>query len=914
MTDVFGSTKLTSDPQGVGPPQKWFVQGGTTTPFAYEFGLKGEYGAPTDLSGEVPQVYATWINGLTPGRYYVRAWVFRYVQTALDGSIFQEYYFDITPNEWAGDVTLPLDLRLSSWVNKTVYFHDTSNTITTSPVHSGAGFLWGNLMGADGHVYAHNVTNLGYDDLYYSCAYDSNSNGRQDRNQKTFGTYTSIYTGVQYVGSGETGAPSMSCAGDSNQLNRAHTNADSLASGKAAIQFFGFNDTWGGEDYGIPSGTYTPNVATDGYYSPSPEQQVSVTLSGNPTSISDHLFLAPGFNVTVTSIDWERPSVARPWIWSGCQDAGANGLANGNGNAAHSNADKDSGCTGSEIDLGFYPVVNGTAGNIYDTIGDTSSYFYLPSSIPSTQLYQGPEGTDCLLGKSPAYTCTEMDGGGRNVLQYYQISHGVFYGDSARYAFVGGQTAGKNGFTTASKLLVDSMFNQKRVVWPLYFNQGQYDLAAYTYGYIQDQTFTAYAQNGQVADMRVNLLIGVNLTLDILFKKESIITGTPFNMSARVRFFNDQSQMVAEWMSSEGTYVDRSGHAIAANGALPVGGSGFTTPSDPLYPFTDQAGYQKPASGLQGYNFVPGNTTLLNVLTAGLPQQPPAGKFLSNEYFSDPLQGGGGTFGDCDFNLYCYPAAHAQYPFPNTGITGAPDYTGGWTAEVDFVPWYANNTGIQAFVGQSGATSVVGTGPYPAYYPPIQGLLMGESYHIVPGTTATSGISLTEDTATNTYVSPPGSSFVGHSMAANHLGPYSQEGVWQISNAHLSGEASGIFEVDLNGLVSGNALAFTWANEFRPLSWASVSVVGASGASFNFYTYDGIYEAYLPPGTYKFTISSPSYAAQTFSVVISPGQAGVGQNVYMQQNNVPVPEFSGVAVVAFSALAASVYLLRRRRK
>ena len=74
--------------------------------------MKGEYGAPRDLDGEVPQVYATWVNGLTPGRYYVRAWTFRYVQTALDGSTFQEYYFDVTPNEWAGDVTLPLDLRL----------------------------------------------------------------------------------------------------------------------------------------------------------------------------------------------------------------------------------------------------------------------------------------------------------------------------------------------------------------------------------------------------------------------------------------------------------------------------------------------------------------------------------------------------------------------------------------------------------------------------------------------------------------------------------------------------------------------------------------------------------------------------------------------------------------------------------
>ncbi len=39
----------TSDPEGVGPPQNWFVQGGTTTPFHFEFGVKGEYGAPRDL-------------------------------------------------------------------------------------------------------------------------------------------------------------------------------------------------------------------------------------------------------------------------------------------------------------------------------------------------------------------------------------------------------------------------------------------------------------------------------------------------------------------------------------------------------------------------------------------------------------------------------------------------------------------------------------------------------------------------------------------------------------------------------------------------------------------------------------------------------------------------------------------------
>ena len=70
----------------------------------------------------------------------------------------------------------------------------------------------------------------------------------------------------------------------------------------------------------------------------------------------------------------------------------------------------------------------------------------------------------------------------------------------------------------------------------------------------------------------------------------------------------------------------------------------------------------------------------------------------------------------------------------------------------------------------------------------------------------------------------------------------------RLRGAHNSGEASAIQEVDLNGLVSGNALAFTWSNEFRPLSWGTLTVTGAGlpSTGLNFYTYDGIYEAYLP--------------------------------------------------------------------
>ena len=337
----------------------------------------------------------------------------------------------------------------------------------------------------------------------------------------------------------------------------------------------------------------------------------------------------------------------------------------------------------------------------------------------------------------------------------------------------------------------------------------------------------------------------------------------------------------------ECTSTSTNGRAAAADGTLfanPTGGPFQTTVDNTgRYNCFDN----QPGSGRYS-NFLPGGVIQFHVNMAGRPMffNPFEGTYSLDPVFgaSDPTENGG-----------YYPSTGTM----NAGILGSPDYTGGWTAEVDFVRLYANNTGP---VLSSGSTT-------PNYYPPVSGLLMGESYHIIPGTTASSGISLTEDGALKpVYISP------AHSMAPNHLGPYSQEGVWQISNAHLSGEASAIFEVDTNGLITGNAFAFAWNNEFRTTSWSLVNVVGASGASWNFYTYDGIYQAYLAPGTYTFTISSPGYTSQSFSVVVTNGQSGGGQNQYLQQSNVPVPEFSAIGIVAFSALAASLYLLRRRRR
>jgi hypothetical protein len=933
--------RMTQDPMGVGPPQHWFVQGGTTNPFHFEFGVKGEYGAPRDLDGMVPQVYATWVNGLTPGRYYARAWTFRYVQSALDGSTFQEYYFDVTPNEWAGDVTLPIDLRLSSWVNKTVHFHDVINGITEDPIDTGAGVMSGVLVDANGIVWSYNQTLLGYQGLY------------------SFGARSGFGANAFFV---------PSTGRNRNDLDKAKLNAHAIETGRANIQFWGWNDTWGGENYGIPSGTYTPHVYVLGYIEQGAAEQVSVTLSGNPTSISDHVYRGTGLNVTVYSIDWERPRVSRNWVWgqwgdglgpdttgyatgpctftdgtvcSGQQPypwgAGftASGLAH---NPPFGNAcgiGSGPGCmVGQEIDLGIYQ--NGT---LMDFIGDQPSN--LQDTVLSSCLFQNDTASwvqMCGGGWNPQY----FDPASQQYVPYDGNSNDAYFGQElGDLGFVGGYNGGLLYFSTRALLFGPAHYSPTTLpnggtynsavqgyttLYPSSLAQGQYDLRAFTYGYIQDKAYSIYAIPSQVADIKINLIIGVNVTLDILFKKEHIITPTDGNMSARVRLFDDSGNLVAEWMSSEGTYVTGNGFARAADGTTQY-------PFGPLHPSIP---FPKP---LNGYNYLPGGVTLLHVLMAGLPQVPPGGTdggLIGNHhpqgvYFNDPLF----SITTCGFQVNCYTnpgtALGVGVPgyFPNTGILGAPDYQGGWTAEVDFIRWYANNTGSDTFTGTltgtvptllpgnpptvslaSGIMTPFTSVPQqtPNYYPPVAGLLMGESYHIIPGTTATSGISLTEDTALKPEL-------VGHTLEPNHLGPYAQQGVWQISGTHNSGEASAIFEVDLNGLVSGNALAFSWSNEFRPLSWGLVNVVGAQGgAGWNFYTFDGVYEAYLPPGTYQFTISGPGYATQSWSVAVSSGQTGTGQNLYLEQSNIPVPEFSGLAIAAVSALAASLYVLRRRRK
>jgi hypothetical protein len=550
------------------------------------------------------------------------------------------------------------------------------------------------------------------------------------------------------------------------------------------------------------------------------------------------------------------------------------------------------------------------------------------------------------LVQNATVTNLEVNGTGKNV-NPWDSANGVYFGKEATQPWIGGYTFNRPSFGQ-SLSNTGGMF--PFFFTPTAFPTGQYLFRGETYGYIQQGDVVVYAQMGQVADIKIQLLIGVNLTVDILFKKEQIITPTAQNMSARVRFFNDRGALVAEWMTSEGTYANVTNqraaaadgtcanvplaHCASSTGGLFVnGGNGvigtphrvdadFPTPqtSPPSFPSAPR-GFRASGPGLfpptaiytdtLPYNYVPGGVTLLHVNTAGLPMIRTFGVFHPGDYFADPVFFGSyGLTGGLTLD-----AVDLAY-YRNMGILGYPDYTGGWTVEVDFVNWYNNNTG-GTYV-DSGGVYHIGAN----YFPPPPGLLMGESFHYIPGHPAANGFGYTEQmaldgTTFHTIRNVPGLIWpgLGHSMAPNHLGPYAQHGVWSLQGTHLSGEASGVFEVDLRGWVSGQALAFTYSSEFRTISWAGVTIAPAAGAgpSFTQYTFDGIYGFYVNPGNYKMTIAMPGMASQTLSLTVGQGQSTTGLNFYLEESQIPIPEFSSIAIVAFSALAASLYLLRRRR-
>ncbi len=145
-----------------------------------------------------------------------------------------------------------------------------------------------------------------------------------------------------------------------------------------------------------------------------------------------------------------------------------------------------------------------------------------------------------------------------------------------------------------------------------------------------------------------------------------------------------------------------------------------------------------------------------------------------------------------------------------------------------------------------------------------------------------------------------------------------QIGYIQLSTVTATPSCQGIttviFEMDRLARVAGFEYTRNFMGDYNLGSWQTVSAVGSITTYTAWGPYDGWYYTYAKPDTYTISAGGPGYKSGTVSEVVTWGGAGVAP-FYLQESGVPIPEFPATGLVALvSALAASLFLLRWKRR
>ena len=784
---------------GVGPPQHWNVlYGRTPSSFDFQFGRKGLYGAPSDLDGHVPRRTAIWINGLGAGTYFVRAWLYEYVQTKADGVTFEPVSFTVPSVEWPGNIYIPFDLRLSSEVMKEVHFHDVPGTMMESPIGWGWTFPWistveyfrtlaGELLDAAGKRVAWGIS------------------------------YTPTWATNRVV---------------------------SLGGFRECGTYYGW-----GRNYGIPAGTYTSRAYMWGYVEQVTEK-VTLGLCGTNTYISDHLYRGASFNISVYSKDWQFPTADKTWT---------------------------------------YPYMP-----IYLQISDEKGKLLTPSTSQWIwpMAMQGFGNTSVAvwpyLFNNPFMMIETHDAFGvvygQNEPQYPFYKHDYFgpvpadnrwnfrkYDGADHQSFVfayWGEEAYGEGYTVGNK--------------PLAFESGVYSFNALTYGYVQKKIASVGVTKGNsTADILIKLTQGAEFDLTIKFKHQGVFEPLMFDAMMRVRIFDDAKKLVGEYLTSDWWWQPQFDSRVPRRIANRVGEYHWETIRWDwnLVPTTNpyacpgvRCSWTHVQRNTWRLNYIPAGTSTVRVVIAGLP---------------DMYGWVGAASPDPAFDMGFEGNAIAA-PY---GIDAMPNYKGAYRVEVDIVPTGTVYLGWFTLGLQGADTPLPWQYPpwlYTQWYPPFCGsaVLTGESEKYIP---------------------------------ENHFGPMELRYDVVIPGTHLGGESSMIFELDRRGKVEGPVIGYTYCDDWRSTSWTTVQFTAADGKIYNYYTLDGSFAGYLPSGPYTMAVIFWSPAKQEgYKVFTAPFQMSDGAtasfSVFLEQSGVPIPEFPVAAIVLASALAASLFVLRRRRK
>lgn len=574
---------------GVGPAQYWWIDpngyytnGGGASSFRFQFGVKGFYGVPSKLSGMVPQVFATWTDSLTPGRYYVRVFVNGYVQTRSNGVEFADYSFTVPDTGFSRDISIPIDIWQSPMINVTVHFHDLPEKLDTSSIKGPDPwrFLVAEAIAPDETVAAFNFTQVPAD----AAQWNVTLNG--------LGMAGPMFSDAPVPGS-------MSRVGVKYSLQRYR----------------------GLHDYGLHTDTYMIRVYMRGYIQALPpatslselDQPLAVSVSAGTgvASVSIHMYRGVGINVTIFSVDWERPPIEREWRWNGAS-----------------------------VSALVYDVASKNFVDVIYFWNALSGMWMGPKQNSQFSSVPWPNWkTD--FGSSASYLLTNgstsIDRFGPDIQNPYSTDQSH---DMATNVFL--QQNYHVGFLYSSFSYRDVSYRSALAIYP-----GVYAVNVWTHGYVQENVarlgdlgnvHVAVTRLGAIVDTSIKIIIGVNFTTTMLFKTERIFSETPYNMSVRIRIFDESDTIIgaATLTSNPGT--------LASNVGL----------------------------------FADGEQVLMKTVPAGT-KQLECLSLAGLLGYVEPSIGGAGVQAATLFS-------------PDHGVWGrsiyAGSYTGSWLIMVDFVNWY----------------------------------------------------------------------------------------------------------------------------------------------------------------------------------------------------------------------------------
>jgi hypothetical protein len=503
------------DPQGifngVGPAQTWWTDPSEGS-FTFRFGNKdyttgyGIYGAPTEFDGHVPQIFATWVNGLMPGTYYLRAWINGYVQTDASGN-YVDYMFTVGSDEWAGDIFTPMDLQLNGIIEKEVHFQYQAGSLKEIPAWWGDGqgevidlwrFLIVEARDAAGTIVAFNFTQV-----------DAEATGAV----------------VQLNGFGMAG-PILYPDWDWMEFPFHYSAPNVMDPTGMKFSLYNYRHI---RDYGMMPGTYTIYAYMRGFVEQEFEM-ASISLSGDKTIISDHLYLGGGINITIYSVDWQHPRVDRPWRRPG-----------------------------EYLTVDVY--------NSEDVMVGTAYYF---SNVGGEGVWlktvQGPEGTMTVPWPNWGEDYGKVKFHGSTWLERYgpEETIGAWTpSNNDEMATLWQRSYHGLGFLYADWAYRDADFNTK-----LGLETDTYHFDAYTYGYVfkEPEKYTLFVAKGSQGDTKLNLMCGVDIKYTIVFKKEGLIEGIPYDMFVDVLVLDADGNVVGDsW--PDGTFPETGHYTVPAGTA-----------------------------------------------------------------------------------------------------------------------------------------------------------------------------------------------------------------------------------------------------------------------------------------------------------------------------------------------------------